>query len=132
MTGHITTSYVYRVCDVPPLVARTGLTEYVRRSQVIGTPDWTLRFDLADAASMSGLLSAGWALRASVVLEIDSWSRDRALIGLRHRARAVPWWSAAYFEAAHDAVALIVAAVEAWADQPLRAVVEHDWGLARQ
>ena len=81
MTGHITTSYVYRVCDVPPLVARTGLTEYVRRSQVIGTPDWTLRF---------GLLSAGWALRASVVLEIDSWSRDRALIGLRHRARAVP------------------------------------------
>ena len=42
------------------------------------------------------------------------------------------WWSAAYFDAAHDAVALIVAAVEAWADQPLRAVVEHDWGLARQ
>jgi hypothetical protein len=86
----------------------------------------------SDAGTVDAVLTSGWVQRASVLLEVDTWSTDRVLVGMRHRARAVPWWSVAYYRAAHEAVALITDAIEEWADEPLRTVLARDVGLARR
>lgn len=130
MTGFITTSYVSRVSTVPLLVARAGLDEVVRRTPAIVTPDWALRFGQPDVGTVAATVTSGWAQRAAVDVEIDSWSRSRVLVGLRHRSRAVPWWSDSYFAAAHAAVAAITNALEDWADEPLRAALLPPLGLA--
>jgi hypothetical protein len=132
MNADIATSYVSRVCDVPTLVAHAGLAEFVRRNPAIVTSGWSLRFTGTEDASVSAVLSAGWAQRVAVDIEIERWSRDRVLVGMRHRTRQVPWWSTSYFGAAHDAVGVIIDALEEWADEPLRAVLAQDVGLARR
>ena len=117
MNAFITTSYVSRMCAVPPLVARAGLAHMITTDRVLGGDGWELRFGDRDGP---GLLTAGWTQRASVDVEIERWSKSRVLVGIRHRARAVPWWSAAYFTSAHEAAGLIVTSLEQWADEPLR------------
>jgi hypothetical protein len=118
----VATSYVARRCDVPLLVARAGLEELVRDTPVLRGSGWELRLDQSEHR-VSGLLSAGWAQRASVEVEVEPWSRSRVMIGLRHRSRAVPWWSGGYFTAAHAAVEVLTDALETWADEPLRTLI---------
>jgi hypothetical protein len=108
------------------LVARAALADFTQRRPVVASTDWTLRFTgVADRGAAPAVLTVGWVLRAAVVVEIDAWSRDRVLVGLRHRARAVPWWSDSYFTSAHDAVAMITTALEYAADEPLRTLLER-------
>jgi hypothetical protein len=132
MSNQITTSYVSRICDVPPLVASAGLAQLARTTPSMSGSGWELRIERVTDEHVSGVLTAGWVQRAAVSLEIEPWSRARVIIGLRHRARAVPWWTGIYFTSAHEAVAHITTAIESWADEPLRAVLEGELGLARQ
>src|SRR3954470_5763114 len=126
MNTFITTSYVSRMCAVPPLVARAGLAQLVATERILTGDGWELRFGDRDGPS---LLTAGWTQRAAVDVEIEPWCRSCVLVGIRHRARAVPWWSAAYFTSAHDAVAMITSTLQQWADQPLRSFVQDELGL---
>ncbi|MFL6238610.1 MAG: hypothetical protein ACJ735_03820 [Actinomycetes bacterium] len=120
MNADITTSYVARVCDVPPLVARAGLEELARTQPVLLGAGWELRFDDATSA----VLTTRWPCRASVHVEVERWSRSRVLLGLRHRSRAVPWWSELYFASAHEAASAITQFLTEWADRPLREIVD--------
>ena len=124
MTPYIATSYVSRICDVPPLVARAALDDLVAVTPRLAERDWELRLGEPRHGRVPGLLSAGWGQRAGVVLELDRWSTKRVLVGLRHRGRAVPWWSAGYFAAAHSAAGEVVALIQEWADEPLREIVD--------
>src|SRR4051794_21376747 len=103
MNAFITTSYVSRMCAVPPLVARAGLAHLGASERILTGDGWELRLGNPDGP---GLLTAGWTLRAAVDVEIEPWSRSRVLVGIRHRARAVPWWSTAYFTSAHEATSM--------------------------
>jgi hypothetical protein len=122
MRGYYTTSYVSRMCGVPLLVARAGLMQLVDTTPTLGGPNWELRLQ-RDSGRVSGVLVTGWAQRAAVDVEIEAWSRARVLVGLRHRSKAVPWWSDSYFTSAHEAVAHVTVALENWADEPLRTLL---------
>ena len=120
MTPYIVTSYVSRVCDVPPLVASAALDELVRVTPRLVGPTWELRLQASGAEGAPGLLSARWGQRAPVVVELERWSSTRSVLGLRHRTRGVPWWSAGYFASAHEAAKALAGSIEDWADWPLR------------
>jgi hypothetical protein len=129
MRPTIVTSYVSKICDVPPLVAAAALDDIVQVTPRIVGPTWELRLRPADANGTPGVLAAGWGLRAAIAVEIECWSSQRVMLGLRHRTRAVPWWSDGYFAAAHDAAAVLAWWIEDWADRPLRDLVCPDVGL---
>jgi hypothetical protein len=129
MTSFVTTSYVSRVCSVPPLVAHAALAELISTTPVLLGEGWELRLgDNPNAATLIG----GWPYRAAVSVEIERWSRSRILIGLRHHSRAVPWWTETYFTCAHAAVTLIADLFTAWADAPLRGLDEEQRQLVQR
>lgn len=123
MSGTITTSYVSGGCPLPPLVAQAALRGVLQQTPLMRGDGWELRL----APDLSAELTAGWGLRAAVDVEVEPWSRDRVALGLRHRSRNVPWWRSAYFDAAHDAVRTLTTAMVAWADEPLRALLDDPY-----
>src|SRR3954470_19829253 len=126
MTTFFSTSYVSRVSTLPPLVARAALDDLVQRGAFNGE-GWQLLFPARDRHAV---LIGGWGMRAGVMIEVEPWSRSRVMIGIRHRSRNVPWWSDRYFTSAHDAVRDLTAALQTWADAPLRTLTAPS-GLLR-
>jgi hypothetical protein len=127
MTPLITTSYVSRICAAPPHVAQAALMSDVGTLPHITGRKWQLVMDSVVDGRLEATLSSSWSQRTAVIIEVEPWSRSRAFVGLRHRSRGVPWWSASYFAAAHEAVAMITDRVERWADEPLRRLVDDSW-----